>query len=304
MSRFALLGHPLGHSLSPVIHQAAYDALGLEHSYELLDCPDASHVSDAVARLRQGEFAGFNVTVPHKQVALALADKLDPLARQAGAANVLALKGSDLQAFNTDILALLSELGDVPRSAAVILGNGGAALGAATALRELGFEHVYVTARSHVGDRDTWPSAQTFKLLDVELLHWGAEAWEEIAVELSLVLQATSAGMRGASPGEGVASVVPWQELPTSAVAYDVVYNPEETPFLSAAREHGLEARGGLGMLVGQAAAALELWLDVDAPRAAMHEAAQRALGSLEAQGQQAAQDQQAAQRQHAAGHR
>ncbi|MGE0326470.1 MAG: shikimate dehydrogenase [Polyangiaceae bacterium] len=278
MSRFALLGHPLGHSLSPVIHQAAYDALGLEHSYELLDCPDATAVSAAVARLRKGEFAGFNVTVPHKQVALGLADSPDPLARQAGAANVLALRGSKLHAFNTDILALLSELGDVPRGVAIVLGNGGAALGAATALGELGFERIYVSARSHVGPRESWPSVAKFQALDVEFLAWLPDAWQAISAEVSLVLQATSAGMRGASPGDGVASVVPWQELPSSAVAYDVVYNPEETPFLAAAREHQLDARGGLGMLVGQAAAALELWLEVDAPRGAMLEAAKQAL--------------------------
>lgn len=279
MSRFALLGHPLGHSLSPVIHHAAYAALGLDHTYELLDCPDGDAVRAAIERLRQGEFAGYNVTVPHKQLALSLAESPDRLAREAGAANVLALKANKLHAFNTDILALLAELGDVDRGVAVVLGNGGAALGAAAALSELGFERVYISARSFSGPRAAWRSAQAFEPLGAIPIEWGPEAWLEFVGEVSLVVQATSAGMLGASAGSGVADVVPWQELPAAAVAYDVVYNPEETPFLTAARSRELDARGGLGMLVGQAAAALELWLDVDAPRAAMLAAAKQALG-------------------------
>ncbi len=280
MSRFALLGHPLGHSLSPVIHHAAYDALGLAHRYELLDCPDRPAVETALLRLERGEYAGYNVTVPHKQLALSLADIADPLARQAGAANVLALQAGKVHAFNTDILALLSELGDVGRGAAVILGNGGAALGAATALAELGFERVYVCARRHTGPPEGWRGSDTFRDLDVTLLEWRPGAWQSFVSDVTLVLQATSAGMLGAGPGESVSDIVPWQELPANCVAYDVVYNPEETPFLARARDRKLDARGGLGMLVGQAAAALELWLDVDAPRAAMLDAARQALGA------------------------
>lgn len=165
------------------------------------------------------------------------------------------------------------------RGVAVILGNGGAALGAATALGELGFQKVHVSARSHVGPRETWRRADSFQHLDVSLLEWGTEAWRGFEDDVSLVLQATSAGMLGGAPGESVSDAVPWERLPANAVAYDVVYNPTETQFLRDARERGLDARGGLGMLVGQAAAALELWLDLDAPRAAMFAAARAALG-------------------------
>ncbi len=93
-----------------------------------------------------------------------------------------------------------------------------------------------------------------------------------------LLIQATSAGMRGGPPGEVVADLVPWERVPASALAYDVVYTPAVTPFLDAARRRGLGARGGLGMLVGQAAAAIRVWLDVEPPLREMEAAARRAL--------------------------
>lgn len=278
MKRFALLGHPVGHSLSPAIHHAAYAALGIQASYQLRDCPTRDAVSQALAEVRSGTLCGANVTVPHKRLALSLADRADALAARAGAANVIVKQGEELVAYNTDVLALLSELGDVPRGTALVIGNGGAALGALTALGALGFERLVVSARRFVGDSTGWPDISQLEALDAETLPWASEAWREAASNADLIVQATSAGMTGASPGDAVSAVVPWDDISTGAVAYDVVYNPRETPFLRSAAQRGLDARGGLGMLVGQAAAALELWLEVDAPRGVMLAAAEAGL--------------------------
>lgn len=280
MKHFALLGHPVGHSLSPAIHHAAYAALGIEATYSVRDCPTHQAVVDALAELRSGALAGANVTVPHKRVALSLADQADPLAARAGAANVIVKQGDLLVAHNTDVLALLSELSDVPRGTALVIGNGGAALGALTALSELKFDRVVLSARRFVGDIASWPDVPQLEALGAEVVPWASDAWLDAATTAALIIQATSAGMSGASSGDAVSAVVPWNDVPARAVAYDVVYNPKETPFLRRALERGLDARGGLGMLVGQAAAALELWLDVDAPRAVMLAAAE--LGLLE----------------------
>ena len=102
--------------------------------------------------------------------------------------------------------------------------------------------------------------------------------WDAHVVSSDVIVQATSAGMKGADDGRIVGDVVPWSRLAPGVLAYDVVYNPPLTPFLAAAKAHGVEARGGLGMLVGQAALSIELWLGVQAPRQAMSEAAERRL--------------------------
>jgi shikimate dehydrogenase len=96
--------------------------------------------------------------------------------------------------------------------------------------------------------------------------------------EADLVVQATSAGMHGADDGASVAGLVPWPAMPATAAAYDLVYNPAETPFLRQARVAGHRAEGGLGMLVGQARAAIELWLGATPPREPLFQAAERAL--------------------------
>lgn len=286
---FALLGHPLGHSLSPAIHQAAYAELGLPHRYELCDVPDEAAVKAALARLRDGGVAGLNVTVPWKRLALRLAEHSDRLAAGVGAANVL-VRGADgtLTAYNTDVLALAEELARFAPELRVasVIGNGGAALAAVAALRKQGVSRCLVTARGFDGQQaaESWPHAEQFRRLGAETLAWPARAdapasaWQDCIRESQVVLQATSAGMRGVDSGEALAALVPWSAAAPGTLAYDVVYNPSDTPFLRQARAHGLLAVGGLGMLVGQAAHAFELWLGQRAPREAMRVAAERAL--------------------------
>lgn len=287
--RFVLLGHPVAHSLSPAIHEAAYRELLLSHRYELCDVPDEALLGEIVQEIRRGEIGGANVTVPWKRSALALADRADASAADVGAANVLA-RASDgaVVAYNTDVRALADELGLVVRSPerVLLLGAGGAALAAVAAARLAGAREIGVTARRFASgaERGTWPGVDALERLGAEALPWpdvsgppsGAVA--DFAAGATLVVQATSAGMHGAGPGEDVARAVPWLRLPRAAGAYDLVYNPAETPFLQAARAAGVAARGGLGMLVGQAALAFELWFGLPAPRAAMQRAAEAAL--------------------------
>lgn len=289
---FVLIGHPVGHSISPAIHQAAYEALGLSSNrYVCVDCPDEEAVRAQLESLRRGEIAGANVTVPHKRLALALADRVDGAAREVGAANVLVperIGGERLcrvAAYNTDVGALADELSAgcaAPRSALVI-GSGGAALAAVAACRMLGTGEIHVTARRWRKDVPSaaWPRAHELIALGARPLCWPSpptSTWEAVVARVDLIVQATSAGMQGADPGVDVSTIIPWQRVGSRAFAYDVVYNPPSTPFLSRARERGMNARGGLGMLVGQAARAIELWLGVEAPLVAMRRAAERAL--------------------------
>ncbi|MCC6216510.1 MAG: shikimate dehydrogenase [Polyangiaceae bacterium] len=280
-----LLGHPVGHSVSPELHQAAFDALGLPHRYRLVDVPDEPALAARLAELTRGEPWGANVTVPWKRAALALAARRTTDAAHAGAANVLYRDGDELVAANTDVSALVGELGRAAatRDAALVIGSGGAALAAGLALVRLGFAAVRVTARAFDGARSEWRGAEGFERMGVEPLAWpgdGGRGLEALAPRLSVVVQATSAGMRGAGDGDALARRVPWGALPPTAVAYDVVYNPRVTPFLDQARRHGLVALDGVGMLVAQAVAAFELWFGATPPGEVMREAAERALAA------------------------
>ncbi|HYO93591.1 MAG TPA: shikimate dehydrogenase [Polyangiaceae bacterium] len=289
---FVLLGHPLAHSMSPAIHAAAYAVLGVPHRYELLDVPDEAALGVAVARLRRGELAGANVTVPWKRHALALADRSAASARDVGAANVLC-RASDgaIEAHNTDVPALAAEISglvSVPARQVLVLGNGGAALAAVAAARKLGALRVGVAARSWSlkAAHAEWKQADELLRLGAEVLPWpepqgtgpAALLFAEFCRQTDVVLQATSAGMQGAASGSDVASIVPWSQLPNSALAYDLVYNPPETAFLHAARGVGMRASHGLGMLVGQAALAVQLWLGLLPPLEPLYAAAEHAL--------------------------
>lgn len=288
--RFSLFGHPVGHSLSPVIHHAAYRELGLSHRYELRDIPDLRALESAMSALRTGEIAGANVTVPWKREALALADHRAPSAERVGAANVLCPgPGGALSAHNTDVPALAEEvrsLRGVPKTA-LVLGSGGAALAAVVAMQLLGASEVAVVARrfSKQTPASLWQSADEFRRLGAQTLAWPEPPGEtkelvDFCERVEVIVQATSAGMRGGEPGEQVARAVPWRRVGGDALAYDLVYNPPETEFLTAARARGLARSHGLGMLVGQAALAIELWLGVRPPSGPLRAAAEAELES------------------------
>ncbi|HEY6080285.1 MAG TPA: shikimate dehydrogenase [Polyangiaceae bacterium] len=267
--KFALLGHPVAHSLSPVIHRAAYRELGLEHSYGLIDAASEADVERALAALQAGELAGLNVTVPWKRYAFARCARSSALAERLGVANVLGASQGELVGHNTDALALEVEFARAASGNALVLGSGGATPAVVAACQSAGLSQVLVTARrfTPATPRVDWPGASELERLGAQLLEWplvGGEArerFEAALVEVGLLVQSTSAGMHGAEPGQPLAELVPWELLPPDALAYDLIYAPLETPFLRAARHAGLRTAHGLNMLVGQAALAIEIWL-------------------------------------------
>ena len=271
--RFAVLGDPIGHSRSPAMHAAAYRALGMSHSYEAIRVPglEPRALADKVNELRAGTFDGFSITVPHKVSVLSYVDEVSDIARSMGAANTL-VRAADgrIVAHNTDGPALRDELatlagfspgvGLLSKRCAIVLGSGGAARSAVWALRALGCTRVVVRGRS-VGPET---AVRDFSVTPLTPTDDDARA--------SIVVQTTSAGMRGGDPGDDVARAVAWSKLPPEAVALDAIYGVE-TPFLRAARAREIPAVDGLGMLVGQGALAFTLWLGVPAPVAAMRAA-------------------------------
>ena len=283
------------------MHTAALRALDLPHGYSAIDVPSEASLRRVVGEIRRGAFHGVNVTVPYKRAVLEMVDEVAASAAEVEAANVLVRTPQGrVIAHNTDVGALVAELTDLlaGRRAlrAVVIGSGGAGLAAVAACRRLNFAIVGITSRSWVGSEAVYEAASATRAralgalatpwpTDLNVLPPSGKAsqvlrmqWSEFAVAADLVIQATSAGMLGGDPGEGVAAVVPWALLPPQAVAYDVVYNPRETPFLAAARARGMASAGGLGMLVRQGVAAFALWTGVEPPADVMRSAAERAL--------------------------
>ncbi|HVH44902.1 MAG TPA: shikimate dehydrogenase [Labilithrix sp.] len=269
--RFAVIGCPVAHSKSPSMHEAAYRALGLPHRYEKVETT-SEELPSRVDALRAGDFAGLNVTVPHKRAVLALVDEIDASARATGAANTLVRsEGRRVRAYNTDAPALRDELlrlaGDVnvvrDRSA-IVFGTGGAARAAIFALGELRPSRMIVRARRRADELvDVLRASGSSAALTFETLDQPPSEPADVAA----IVQATTAGMHGSGvAGEVVADAVVWTSVPADCVVYDVVYAPSRTALIARAEARGLAHDSGLGMLVRQGALAFQLWLGAQPP--------------------------------------
>ncbi len=266
MIRLGLLGYPLHHSLSPVIHRAAFQASSLRGEYSLYSIPagDADAVARLADRVRTGELTGLNVTIPHKRKIISFLDELTPTAQTIGAVNTICLIAGRLVGENTDAAGFLADvrtLVPAPRST-IILGAGGAARAVAYALQSAEGE-VVVAARRVEQAREF--AGQFAGVRATELSVQGLAG-----CHAQLLVNATPVGM---FPNAGQS---PWPAglpLPGGAAVYDLIYNPRETSLMSKARAVGLKAAGGLGMLVEQAALAFELWTGCRVPRELLHEA-------------------------------
>ena len=266
--RLGIVGHPVAHSLSPVIQGAALRAAGIDAAYERWDTPPDA-LRGRIDALRAPDCLGANVTIPHKRAALPLLDALAPPAAEAGAVNTIVNDGGRLVGHNTDgdgFTAALAEAGFAPAGRRfLLLGAGGAARGIAFALARADAASVAIAARR--------PDAATSLATDA-----GARALPIDAplAPFDCVVNCTSAGMEGG--GAETALIRDPAEAAPAALIVDIVYAPAETPLLRAARAAGRPTLGGLPMLVRQGALAFERWTGQAAPLDAMREAARAAL--------------------------
>lgn len=270
----AVLGWPVGHSLSPVMHNAALRAQGHDLVYLALPVPP-EQLADVVAALAAVEFVGANVTVPHKQTVVACCDHVTDEARLVGAVNTLSWTDDGLVGHNTDTVGLeraLRDVGHADGTSTVVLGTGGAARAAVVALARLGSPTVVVGRRPDAAVEvaeiavETGGDARALALDDPDVAGVVADA--------GTVINATSLGLQGEP------LPAPFMSLRVEQLAQDLVYNPPNTPFLQAAGAAGARAEHGLRMLVHQAAAAYEGWTGTPAPVEVMTAAARSALRS------------------------
>lgn len=250
----AVLGAPVGHSLSPVLHNAAFEALGIDAVYVALEVAPAELGGVVRALSAVGAF-GASVTVPHKRAALALCDRLDDDAARIGAVNCLAFSGGAITGHNTDAGgfadALTEALGEHPDGwRPLILGGGGAARAVAVGLARLTSAPVPVIARS--------PGVVDW----TEAAPWTAAELDARLPETNLIVDCTAAGLSPATETE-LPAPVDLARLPLGAVVSSLVYH-REPRLLTQARARGLTTFDGAGMLVHQARRALAIWTGLE----------------------------------------
>ena len=266
MSVVYLLGHPVAHSLSPVMQNAAFAALGLPHRYELLDVA-AAELPAAVDRIRSGELLGANVTVPHKEAIVRSLDRLAGDAARLGVANTIVLEAREIVGHNTDAYGFDQanrERGFIANDRVIVLGAGGGARAVVLALLRAQNE-VWVSARD--GRR---AEALVASVSDEDGRRAKTVSWEGLdALDVDAVVNATPLGLAGEDPLAG-------RRLP--ALVADIVPR-RSTPLLERAKAQGGDVMDGLGMLLHQAAASFRIWTGRDAPLEVMRAALYASVG-------------------------
>jgi shikimate dehydrogenase len=267
--RAAVLGSPIGHSLSPVLHTAAYAALGLDDwTYTAIECDEAG-LPGLLAGCGR-EWAGLSLTMPLKRAVLPLLDRTEPLAGQVGGANTVIFDGGERHGYNTDVpgmVAALAEAGVTSPASATILGAGATACAALAALRATGLAAALVLVRDQARAGDLLAAARRLGMA-VELgpLGSGPRASD-------LLISTLPAGAADSYSERHVA------HPPGHAAVLDVVYHPWPTPLAMAAARSGAVVVGGFDLLLHQAARQVELMTGISpAPLEPMRAAGQAAL--------------------------
>lgn len=266
--RLVLLGHPVAHSLSPALHNAALRYVGLPIRYEAIDVAPAS-LDDAVARLIIARAAG-NVTIPHKEAFAKRCARVDAVAQRVAAVNTFRIADDGgLEGMNTDVGgfdALAREAGALRAGARIaVLGAGGAAAAVLAALERWSGASVSLFNRT---------AARASALAErFPIVQHVASSAEDAVQDASVIVNATALGLH-----DGDALPVRISALPNDAVVLDLVYRPGETAWVRAARKSGHAGVDGFCMLLEQGALAFEWWLGIAAPRDVMRSALTAAL--------------------------
>jgi 3-dehydroquinate dehydratase/shikimate dehydrogenase len=249
---YGVIGHPIGHSRSPLIHNLAFRAAGLDAVYLPFEVADLDVFMRTMVHPRtrrlDWRLRGLSVTIPHKLAIRKYLDRIDATAERIGAVNTVVIEGDELVGYNTDAAGAmkpLDELIDVRASRVAVLGAGGAARAVCDGLAERG-------AKTTIYAR----TMERARALAAEFRAQAADI-DDFSGEADVVINCTPIGMHGHSEGE---SPVRPESLRGIDLVYDLVYNPEETALLKSAREAGCRTLGGMEMLLAQAAEQYRLW--------------------------------------------
>lgn len=271
-----VIGNPIAHSLSPVMQNAGIAAAGLDYSYIAMPVKNEA-LAEAVAGMKALGFRGINVTIPHKQAIMPFLDKIDQDAQIIGAVNTVLNQDGYLTGYNTDVIGFIDGMkqqGFQPAGKhALLLGAGGAARAIVWGLIKEKVASLTIAVRNPA---KVQPMVDEFKqYMDITLLDWQNEALNAQLSKTQLLINATPLGME---PHVDAMPPVDWSYVQSAAFVYDIIYTPAETLFLKTAKEKGCQILNGEAMLVGQGAAAFEIWTGQKLNQAPMAEALRQAL--------------------------
>ncbi|MFA7255249.1 MAG: shikimate dehydrogenase [Candidatus Omnitrophota bacterium] len=280
---YGIFGHPLSHTLSPAMHGAAFQKLGIDANYIVLDLIPAVF-KKLMQQAEKISLSGFNVTVPYKERVMNYLDRVYPEARAIGAVNTVFKEGRRWVGTNTDmegfLMALVKDGGFRPSGKkAVILGAGGAARAVVYGLSREGVREILIAdcfpkkARKIAGDM-----RKLFKRVSYRAVSAGTPEVKDALQKADVIINATPLGLKPQDP-----RVVPESWIPNGGKKFfmDLIYNPAVTPFLKAAKKKGHRTLNGLGMLLYQGVRALEYWTGRKAPVGVMRQALLQAQFSI-----------------------
>ena len=279
-ARLAVIGDPIGHSRSPQMHNPALQSCGIDAQYIRVQVP-VGQVAEAFRQFAKCGFLGVNITIPHKFEALDAVDVLDPLARQLGAVNTLAIRDGKLHGYNSDGPGFLRSVkeafgADIQNLRVLILGAGGGA-GRAVAVQSAlsGCQKLLLVNRSQAkAEAVAGEIGALGRCPDVTVVPWDDGALREAMADIDLIVNATSLGMK---PGD--AKLLPADALQARHLVFDMVYRADgETPLLADTRLAGALTVNGLSLLLHQGAISFEHWFDQPAPLKVMREGLQNAV--------------------------
>lgn len=275
MKILGIFGHPISHSLSAIMHKAAFEAVGLDKEYIYLPFdihPDK--LAQAVEGIRVLNFRGVNITIPHKEEVVVYLDEVDQQARLIGAVNVIKNDKGTLIGYNTDgwgfIKSLEEEAGLSPQNMkVVVLGAGGACRAVSASLAAEGVKEIVIINRTKNRAQSVAQMVKQYKI-PVKSMDFSDKEVQQTICDAEIIVNTTSVGMppNTASPLEHYISC-----LHKGQLVCDIIYNPIETTLLKDAREKGCRILAGLGMLLYQGVKAFNIWTGTDAPVEVMRKA-------------------------------
>lgn len=277
-----IIGDPVTHSMSPVMQNAAIAHLGLDYIYVPFPVlPD--RIEAAIAGFTAIGVQGFNITIPHKQAIIPYLTEISDEAKAVGAVNTAWRTEQGWSGTNTDVIGFLAPLRsldwDWRQVTPIVLGNGGAARAVVAGFAKLGCPKLHLVGRSSEKLEQFVTSWQRSPL-QIELIPRTWDALDELIAIASLLVNTTPIGMHPHTQASPL-SDEQMKRLPSSAIAYDLIYTPSPTQFLRQAAAQGAQTIDGTEMLVHQGAAALEQWVGHPAPIEIMRQALQQQLVAL-----------------------
>lgn len=258
--KLALIGYPLGHSLSPVLYEEAFKDLGIEGTYEILPT-ESEDLINRIKFLRSRKYFGFNVTIPHKVPMTLFLSKFDEYVNMTGSVNCVKIEeDSSLSGYNTDVWGFVEAIKDVDLEGkkAAVLGTGGASRAICAGLYSKGISKIDIYTRNVINSKNT-----------IETLRNRFDKAQINAIQLSLMenledvdilVNTTPVGMKNFDESNCPIEDRHIESLRNDAIVYDIVYNPLKTPLISKANKYNKKTVCGLDMLVFQAQKAMEIW--------------------------------------------